>query len=99
MKQHGELLARAQDIAKLEYCAWARAKEMLRELLDAFDMPDGPHDEAYRDAAKALHGSDGHCEIDEGAVVSEGEDDGAYIQAWVWVSHEDAGIGEEDDDA
>lgn len=29
---------------------------------------------------------DGELEIDDNATVSEGEDDGAYIQAWLWVS-------------
>jgi len=28
---------------------------------------------------------DGELEIDENAVISHGEDNGAYVQAWVWV--------------
>jgi len=28
---------------------------------------------------------DGELEIDDNAVVSHGEDNGAYVQAWVWV--------------
>lgn len=31
------------------------------------------------------HYKEGECEIDENAVVSEGDDNGAYVQAWVWV--------------
>src|SRR5438105_4681318 len=31
---------------------------------------------------------DGECEIDETAIVSEGADNGAYVQAWVWVDFE-----------
>lgn len=27
----------------------------------------------------------GELEIDEGAPISEGEDNGAFVQAWVWV--------------
>jgi len=29
---------------------------------------------------------EGECEIDDNAVVSEGDDNGAYVSAWVWVS-------------
>ena len=31
---------------------------------------------------------EGELEFDESAVVSEGDDNGAYVQAWVWVSFE-----------
>jgi hypothetical protein len=41
---------------------------------------------AYRRAAKRLFHEDGTLEIDGTATVSEGSDDGAYVQAWVWVS-------------
>ena len=47
---------------------------------------------AYRKAAKALHEDEGEVEIDDGAMVSEGDDDGAYVAAWVWVNKLDAGI-------
>jgi hypothetical protein len=44
----------------------------------------------YRDAAKKLFHSEGELEIDAGAPVSkadpeDGGDEGAYVQAWVWV--------------
>lgn len=29
---------------------------------------------------------DGETEVDDDAIVSEGDDNGAYVQAWVWVS-------------
>jgi hypothetical protein len=38
----------------------------------------------YRAAARAHYGSD-DIEIDENAVVSKGDDDGAFVAAWVWV--------------
>lgn len=28
---------------------------------------------------------EGRVEVDDNAVVSEGYDNGAYVQAWVWV--------------
>lgn len=43
--------------------------------------------EAYRKAARAQHHVDGYLEVDDDAVVSESEE-GAYVQAWVWVSKE-----------
>lgn len=53
-------------------------------------------DERYRQAAKRLHESEGALEIDSNAIVSYGDDPGAYVQAWVWVAAEDAGEGNTD---
>ncbi len=43
-------------------------------------------DRQYRDAAEGLRrfGTD-DVEVDVDAEVSTGEDDGAWVQAWVWV--------------
>ena len=46
--------------------------------------------EQYIKAAQELHNSDGSLEVDDGAPVSRGDDDGAYVQAWVWVYDEEA---------
>lgn len=51
-----------------------------------------PTEAAYRTAVKELHNIDGECEIDDGAVVSISDDGGAYIQAWLWISDEEANI-------
>jgi hypothetical protein len=56
--------------------------------------------DAYREAAVAQHFSEGSIEIDDDAIVSIGDDRGAYIQAWVWV-YEDAlpdGVLPDDDE-
>ena len=45
--------------------------------------------DAYRQAAKRMHHKDGEVEIDPGAPISAGADDGVYVQAWVWVYHAD----------
>ena len=46
----------------------------------------------FRDAAEAIHAKEGEIEFDKDAMlVAEGEDDGAYVMAWVWVSDDDAG--------
>lgn len=50
----------------------------------------------YRAAAERIHGSEGSVEIDDGAKVSRGDDAGAYVQAWVWVSDEDAKPSDEE---
>lgn len=42
---------------------------------------------AYRAAAIQEYHSEGSTEVDEDALVSE-SDEGAYVQAWVWVGKE-----------
>ncbi len=37
------------------------------------------------DLAREQHGEEGAVEIDDNAQVSDGNDNGCYIQAWVWV--------------
>lgn len=49
--------------------------------MKAEDMSDAD----FVDAARAQYGRDGIIEIDDNAVVSRGDDPGAYVQAWVWV--------------
>jgi hypothetical protein len=39
----------------------------------------------FRNRARALYGEEGQIEVDEDAKVSVGDDEGAYVQAWVWV--------------
>lgn len=51
---------------------------------------DGEIAEAYRKAAKELHLSEGTLEIDSNAIVSQSDDGGAYVQAWVWVDDDEA---------
>lgn len=34
--------------------------------------------------------------VDKDAVVSFGDDPGAYVAAWIWVTNEEAGIKEEE---
>jgi hypothetical protein len=42
-------------------------------------------DAAIRKMADEQYGRDGECEIDNDAIVSEGDDNGAFVAAWVWV--------------
>lgn len=49
-----------------------------------------PTDEQMREAAKNEYEREGEIEIDDNAAVSRGDDTGAYVQAWVWVSFDEA---------
>ena len=35
--------------------------------------------------AKDQYQSEGYVEVDSNAKLSEGDDNGTYVQAWVWV--------------
>jgi len=55
-------------------------------------------DEKIRQLAKAQHEVEGELEIDANAVVSEGDDNGAYVQAWVWVDFAGTELDKEKED-
>ena len=38
---------------------------------------------------------DGEVEVDDNAKLSEGDDNGTYVQAWVWVSFADTPFDKE----
>ena len=59
----------------------------LEEIADAINQANAsaPGDEFYRDKASATRHKDGDIEFDDDAPVARGEDDGAYVQAWVWI--------------
>jgi hypothetical protein len=54
-------------------------------------------EQKYFEAAKERQ-DDGTLEIDDNAVVSMGADDGAYVEAWIWVEASDAGVEVEKDE-
>jgi len=39
----------------------------------------------FRTHAKELYQQEGEIEVDNNARVSFGDDNGAYVEAWVWV--------------
>jgi hypothetical protein len=67
------------------------------ELLSQVETDIDREEAAYRAAAIRLHHRDGEIEINDNADVSLGDDPGAYVQAWVWVSAEAAGIDTDDE--
>src|ERR1700712_713551 len=66
--------------------------------VEAFGGSPSKNERIYIEAAKNQYGSEGECEIDELSVVSESDDGGAYVMAWVWVSDSDIWEGETDSD-
>ena len=58
-----------------------------------------PHLDPYRDHAGDMnYVREGEVEIDDNAIVSKGDDAGAYVLGWVWVEDEVAGIETPEDD-
>jgi hypothetical protein len=46
-------------------------------------------DEWFRARAKELYHEEGEVEVECNALVSRGDDEGAYVEAWVWVPLQD----------
>lgn len=77
---------------------WQTAYARLSEKTDSMDTisitehsvqpPKGPIDEIYIQKAQDNYHDEGILEVDDNAVVSMG-DEGAYVQAWIWVSDTD----------
>jgi hypothetical protein len=76
-------------------------RELLAETADVtvaiWDVTD--RDQRIRELADQAHGKDGEVEFDEDAIVSEGEDNGAYVQAWVWVGFSGTDLDQEEEDS
>ena len=63
--------------------ARVRETDMNSEELSGEEM-----DRWCRSRAKEMYGRDGEVEVDGNAVVSYGDDPGAYVAAWVWAPFE-----------
>jgi hypothetical protein len=50
---------------------------------------------AIIEMARQEHQEDGEVEIDDNATLSEGTDNGCYVQAWVWVGFSDTKFDKE----
>lgn len=64
-------------------------ERIAKELDDAIAEQEGPEATAYREAA-FNRSKDGELEVDAGAIVSMGDDPGAYVAAWIWIPEGDA---------
>lgn len=56
-----------------------------KRVASIFEEQKGQQWKWYRDQAKEQYHRDGETEVDEDACVSVSDDNGAYVQAWVWV--------------
>lgn len=62
-------------------------ERIIKEIDETVVEQEAPAAVKYREEASKL-AKDGELEIDDGAVVSMGDDPGAYVMAWVWVADE-----------
>ena len=76
----------ARNLAKKVKNTGAYEDADLKALVEAVEACDGEEKAPYyRDRAKEKWEREGEIEIDDEAVVSVSSDNGAYVQAWVWV--------------
>jgi hypothetical protein len=66
----------------------------LQAILDGFATVRNDFDEhdPYREYLQGQ--ADDEMEVDSDAFVSAGDDPGAWVQAWIWVTDKEAGIEE-----
>lgn len=58
----------------------------LRKAIEAVEEHlNDPRRQAILELAKATLAREGELEFDDDTIVSEGDDNGAYLQAWAWV--------------
>ena len=76
----------------------------MRRLQHDIDNPPKVRELTYGElvaAAKEIaHGYDsdeGAISFDDLPAISRGEEDGAYVQAWIWIRYPDAPIAQEGD--
>ena len=77
------LVMSSSDLTVLER-RLGRTHAICKRLRDALADCTIPRLQHYRAAARRHH-RDGELEIDPGAVVSKGDDPGAYVMAWLWI--------------
>ena len=79
-------------VASLQMLTVKPAVDLAARLKGIVQEEQDPAFRAQRDAYRnALPVSDA-CEIDGDAEVSFGDDAGAYVMAWIWVTDRQAGI-------
>lgn len=84
--------------AALSFIRSDRRCEALAAAIEAVESAHGndPETVTFREAAGAEYAND-EVEIDDDAMISR-SDNGAFVQAWVWVSNEEAGVEGESDE-
>lgn len=90
-----------QSVASLAQTLDARLRDLIEEgltfstVVEMFAQRRTQRELAFAQAAQE-HSmlSEGALEVDASAIVSEGDDDGAYVSAWLWVDTAKAGLEE-----
>jgi hypothetical protein len=59
---------------------------------------DDPRREQIVEMARESLGREGAIEFDDDAVVSEGSDNGAYVEGWIWLSFSGSPLDKERDE-
>jgi hypothetical protein len=85
--KRAHILVSDADLFLLE-AAFGRDHPLCATARNAIADLDDPAAGKYSDTA-AAQTRDGELETDHNAIVSRGEDAGAYVMAWLWVSDED----------
>ena len=62
--------------------------EKLEGYLVRFDQPRLKRENAIRCLAVKSIYDEGSTEVDESAVISEGDENGAYVMTWTWLDFE-----------
>lgn len=87
-----ELAILAASLTQLTISPAVSLKKKIEARLDELLNPEiQTRWKAYRGAVVTKEGT---IECDEGALVSEGDDPGAYVMTWTWVTVEAAGLCE-----
>lgn len=88
---HSERLAELRRLIQ-------RAGLTFADCVTVFACPDDDEEgQALIQAARRLQ-RDGEIEFDDNVVLSGSGDDGDYVLAWVWISNEEAGLPNADDE-
>jgi len=79
MSRHFQDLLSAAKAVKKPSLELRKAIEAIEEHLNA------PRRQGILELARATLAREGELEFDDDAIASEGDDNGAYLQAWAWV--------------
>ncbi|WP_155646884.1 hypothetical protein [Burkholderia territorii] len=67
----------------------APPESKLKSILDKVAGPVSARDRDIITLARQMVAREGEIEIDDSSIVSEGDDNGAYVLAWAWCSFQD----------
>lgn len=99
LASHQELLDWIQALLEGDHCSTPataqprleRARAILKQINQEQAAQTDAVCRAYRDEAQN-HVNDGELEVDDDSLVSLSSDGGAYVQAWVWIGAQEAGV-------